>query len=192
MGQIQGLFSNVSLDDQKRLIQENEDLRNKLYAREHTITVASSGTMQAKVFSLYPFNTKNRLFIDKGLQDGLRVGSIALFSERVFAGQVQNVTKTTGEVATVFDGGLSVPVRIGSQEVNGLLQGGVNPQITLIDKAKKVQVGDVIITAAKDMPYGLNVGTIREVHEDSLGAFLEATIELPYTINDLRTILLTQ
>lgn len=189
LGQIQGIFSSVSLDDQRKLIQENEDLKNKLYAEQHAIIVTPQETIQAKVFSLYPFNTKNRLFIDKGTQDGIRVGSGALFSSRVFIGQVQTATKTTGEITTVFDGGISVPVRIGSEEVNGLLQGGVTPKITLIDKAKKVHTGDVVITATKDVPYGLTVGTIREVHEDSLGAFLEATIELPYTINDLRTIL---
>ncbi|MFA7201591.1 MAG: rod shape-determining protein MreC [Candidatus Paceibacterota bacterium] len=192
LGSIQGIFSSVSLDDQRKLIQENEDLKNQLYAGQHTIVITPQETLQAKVFSLYPFNTKNRLFIDKGEHDSIHIGSAVLFSLRVFVGQIQEIEKTSGEVITVFDSALRIPVRIGSEEVNGLLQGGVTPRITLIDKAKKVHGGDLIITATKDMPYGLTVGTIREVHEDALGAFLEATIELPYTINDLRTVLVVR
>ncbi len=192
LGSIQEVFSPVSLDDQRKLIQENEDLKNQLYAGQHTIVISPQETIQAKVFSLYPFNTKNRLFIDKGDQNNIRVGDVVLLSPRVFVGQIQNVTKAASEVSTVFDGGLNVPVRMGSEEVNGLLQGGVTPRITLIDKAKKVHVGDLIVTATKDMPYGLTVGAVREVHEDTLGAFLEATIELPYSINDLRTVFLAR
>ena len=187
-GDVQALFSSVSLDQQRELIKQNEDLKNELYNQQHAIIPNEGQVIDTKVFSLYPFNTKNRLFLDKGLDTGLAVGNAVLFSDRVLIGQITAVTKHTSEAATIFDGGLTIPVRIGSGEVNGLLQGGVSPRITLIDKTKKIQVGDIIVSASKDMPYGLTIGTIRESHEDSLGAFLEATIDTPYTINDLRTV----
>ncbi|MCL5011990.1 MAG: hypothetical protein M1320_01045 [Patescibacteria group bacterium] len=188
LGDVQALFSSVSVDQQRELIKQNEDLKNELYAQQHMIVPHEGQVVDAKVFSLYPFNTKNRLFLDKGTDANLAVGNAVLFSDRVLIGQVVSVTKNTAEAATIFDGGLTIPVRIGSSEVNGLLQGGVSPRITLLDKTKKVQTGDIIVSASKDMPYGLTIGTVRESHEDSLGAFLEATIDTPYTINDLRTI----
>jgi rod shape-determining protein MreC len=191
LGDIQALFSSVPQEQQQNLIKQNEDLKNVLYASQHEITFNQTQVISAKVFSLYPFNTKNRLFLDKGLGARISTGNAVLFSDRVLVGQVVTVRQNTSEVQSIFDGNLTIPVRMGSDEVNGLLRGGVNPRITLIDKTKKVQIGDLITSAAKDLPYGLTIGSVREVHEDSLGAFLEASIDTPYTINDLRTVLVT-
>lgn len=190
LGDIQSLWSGTSHETQLQLIKENEDLKNKLYANTHDITIREQSLIAAKVFSLYPFNTKNRLYINAGTEQGVSENNIALFSSRVFLGLVTAVTKDTSEIKTVFDPSLEVPVRIGDGEVNGLLQGGLAPRITLIDKTKQVHNGDIIVTAAKDMPYGLTIGTIKETHEDSLGAFLESTIILPYSLSDVRTVLI--
>ena len=188
LGDIQAVWSGVSRDRQVDLIKENEDLKNKLHASKNAIFIQEQQTLSAKVFSLYPFNTKNRVYADIGSSRGVSGGDTVLFSSRVFFGIVTEAKEHTSEIKTVFDSSLEIPVRIGDAEINGLLQGGLAPHITLIDKNKQIKNGDIVITATKDMPYGLTVGTIKETHEDSLGAFLESTIVLPYSFSDIRTI----
>jgi cell shape-determining protein MreC len=187
-GDIQAMWSGSSRESHEQLVKENEDLKNKIYASEHAIIVRDQALQPVKIFSLYPFNTKNRVFIDAGNDLSIQKGAIAFFSSRVFFGVVVGVSANTAEVQTIFDSALEVPVRIGPQEVNGLLQGGVIPKIILIDKTKSVHSQDSVVTSAKNMPYGLTVGTIREVHEDTLGTFFEATIDTPYVINEVRNI----
>lgn len=190
LGDIQSLWSGVSHETQLELVRENQDLKNKLYAGTHDIAVREENLITAKVFSLYPFNTKNRIYANIGIAQGSMENAAVLFSPRVFFGLVAGTAQHTSEIKTVFDSSLEIPVRIGDREINGLLQGGLAPRITLIDKTKQVHSGDVIVTAAKDMPYGLTVGIIKETHEDSLGAFLESTITLPYSLSDVRTVLI--
>jgi cell shape-determining protein MreC len=187
VSQIMSLSSIV--DENASLKRENADLRNKVTGLEQGFYASRTPAyVDAKVFSLYPFNTKNRIYIDKGIDDGLSEHRAVLYSERMLVGQLSKVEKDMSEVITVFDSSFTLPVRIGASEVEGLLEGGVNPRITLIDKSKAIAAGDQVISASKDLPYGLAVGTVKEISEDKSGAFFEAVVSLPYNLNDIRTV----
>ncbi len=156
--------------------------------REGYVLPASEEYFPAKVFSLYPFRTKRTITISAGGKDGIIVGQSVTVGEATLLGQVIKVSDHTSNVITLFDTRFSLPVRIGDQEIEGLLEGGANPTINLIDPATSIHAGDVVAAAARDIPYGLVIGTIDSVRSDASGSFLEASISLPYTFNNIRDV----
>jgi len=165
------------------------DLQGELYAtRKSFVFPSAERYKEASVFSLYPFHTKSLLYITLGEQDGVYVGDAVTFSKTALIGQITRVRAHKSEVTTLFDPNFSLPVHIGESQVEGLLQGGVNPTIHLIDKTKNVKRGDQIVSAWKDIPYGLVIGHVAGVNVDESGAFLQATMTLPYSLNDVRNV----
>lgn len=184
------IFSLPSILDQLvSLKKENSELKGRIFSMESAYNLpADSRHLYGKVFSLYPFNTKNRIYIALGSGDGVRTGQPVMFSKTVLIGQIVSVSQDASEVVTVFDPNYSLPVKIGKKAIDGLLQGGVSPEIGLIDKTKQISAGDEIYSASKDIPYGLLLGTIKSVKEDSSAAFLRAQISLPYALSDVTEI----
>ncbi len=165
-----------------------EQLKNVIAQYELGISSGHSEGISAKVFSLYPFNTKQRIYIDKGAEDGVKKGDGVVVSDALLVGEVSQVFARTSEVMTLFDAQFSLPVRIGKDEVDALFEGGVSPRLSLIDKSKTIYQNDLIISADRSFPYGLSVGYIGTISEDSSGAFLTSSVFIPYNVNDLRNV----
>ena len=181
------IFSLSSITNQlTQLKKENSDLKDQLFAFQSQYSFPSDQRYEsARVFSLYPFNTKNRIYITAGTSQGVSVGQPVMFSKTVLVGQIVGVSSESSEVITIYDSRFSLPVKIGKSGIDGLLTGGVSPSVGLIDKTKQVNVGDEIYSASKDLPYGLIIGTVKSVKEDSTGTFFNAQIDLPYVLSDL-------
>ncbi|HPW34641.1 MAG TPA: rod shape-determining protein MreC [Candidatus Paceibacterota bacterium] len=185
------IFSFPSLMDEiTKLRQENGDLKSQLFAArsQYELPSVDENRVFAKVFSLYPFNTKNRMYITAGSYQGIKIGDAVMFSKNVFVGQVTNAFYDKSEVITIFDSKFTLPVKIGSKFVDGLLEGGISPEIGLIDKNKQINPGDEIVATSKDLPFGLLVGSIKSIKEDSSGSFLKAQISLPYALSDISSV----
>ena len=168
------------------LKKENSDLKGQLVSLQNSYSLPSdSQYLYARVFSLYPFNIKNRIYINLGEKEGAVVGQPVMFSKTALIGQISAAYGDSSEVITIFDPAYSLPVKIGKNGVDGLLSGGVAPEVGLIDKTKQVSSGDEIYSASKDLPYGLLIGSVKSVSEDSTGAFLKVQISLPYALSDV-------
>ena len=108
------------------------------------------------------------------------------FSSNILLGQVEEVFDNYSLIQTVFSNDWQLPVRIGEEGVEALLNGGANLRVTMITKDKKVSEGQVIFAASKDFPYGMKIGELQNVERGvSTGIFSEATVEVPYNINDV-------
>ncbi len=166
-----------------------EELKNIIAQYELGVMSSDTKGIDAKVFSLYPFNTKQRIYIDKGSVEGVVKGDGVVISNTLLVGEVSEVFSHTSEVITLFDSRFSLPVRIGEDEVDALFEGGVSPRLSLIDKSKTIHQNDLIFTADRSLPYGLSVGYIGAISEDSSGAFLTSSVSIPYNLNDLRDVL---
>lgn len=190
-GRIIDVFSQIFslpsiLDQMVQLKKDNSDLSGKLFAFQSQYSFPKDDRYEhARVFSLYPFDTKSRLYITAGYNQGVKPGDPVMFSKTVVVGQIVNITPDESEVITVFDPKFSLPVKIGKSGIDGLMEGGVSPDVGLIDKTKQVNVGDEIYSASKDLPYGLIIGTVKSVKEDSTGTFFKAQISLPYALSDV-------
>ena len=92
-------------------------------------------------------------------------------------------------VQTIFDGDFKIPVKIGNSLYDGLLIGGISPKIGSISKKALINNGDVIIIADSAFPYGLPIGTIRDVKISSDNLFQEATIDFAYDMQNINSVL---
>jgi len=143
---------------------------------------------EAKVFSAYPFNIKNTITVSGGSNDGIAENMPALLGEDILVGRVSEVFGDYSIIQTVFDPSWQISVRIGVLETDGLLEGGNEPKAALIEKSKPCEPGDVVYSASKDFPYGLKVGEVLRVEDDSAGVFKEAILKIPFNANELRSV----
>ncbi len=180
---------------------ENDALRAEIaklqnVARQLPHTPASYSP--AIVYAHYPFGFKNEILIDRGMGYGSSIGKpvVILSSSEdsslpaFLIGKVQKVFSNSSLVVTIFDKGWQSAVRIGSEGTEALLVGGPDPKLTLIPKTASIKSGDVIYSSAKQFPYGLVVGEVRDVRmaEDQL--FQEASLAVSYRMESLHTVFL--
>ena len=144
--------------------------------------------LTAKVFSTYPFNFKNKITVNVGEKNGVKKSAVVAFGENIFIGQITDVGRDFGVARTVFDPNWQLPVRIGEEEINGLLQGGNEPRIVLVDNDEFLKAGLVVYSAGEGIPYGLKIGEIKEIGKDATGVFKEAFLKIPFNVGDLREV----
>ena len=140
----------------------------------------------ADVFATYPFTGRSSVRVSKGAADGMRVGYPATFGGSVLAGQVTEVHNRYSVVRMVGSPEWQIPVRVGPHKVAGLLVGGTVPRISMIAADKPIAVGDSIIAASNDLPYGLVIGTVSSLVAETVGGvFQEAAVKFPYDARDV-------
>ena len=164
------------------LEKENADLRAQLF-RQDLLPIGS-----AVVYSSYPFNSKSELIINQGSTSGIAVGDTVLSGTSILVGRVKSVTEDKSVVTTVFDPSFETAVRIGPSGVDALLRGGNELMLDLISAEAEVEVGQSIVTAGSDLPYGLHIGVVREVKENSGSVFKKALVEPGFEVKALRNV----
>lgn len=177
-------------DDAVSLRAEVDSLKAQLavYAKlSSELTQASPELLPVAVYSRYPFALKNELLVNAGSAEGVAAGQVAVY-RGVFLGRVEQVYPHSSLVETVFDSRLKLPVRIGSQGADALLQGGASPLLTLVSGKSLVNKGDAVVSAGVIAPYGLAVGTAGDVSSASGGLFEEAALDLPYSVTDIQAV----
>lgn len=177
------------------LTMENQSLRGQLAEQGSLPSLikdppAGGGKtyIYARVYSTYPFNNFDRLLINAGSEQGIILGDVVMVKPGIFLGEVIAVNKNTSEVRTLYDQGLEIPVKIGDGKTDALLVGGHEVKLTLISKKKSAQSGQTVLTAAKQYPYGLLLGTTKDLRDSSDNLFQEATLQTPYSVSDLNDV----
>ncbi|MEK9150623.1 MAG: rod shape-determining protein MreC [Patescibacteria group bacterium] len=186
-----GFFIKKERDFRENLLlkRENENLRGELQLAAAGIKEAQKNDyLTAKVFSTYPFNFKNKITVNVGEKNGVKKSAVVAFGENIFIGQITDVGRDFGVARTVFDPNWQLPVRIGEEEINGLLQGGNEPRIVLVDNDEFLKAGLVVYSAGEGIPYGLKIGEIKEIGKDATGVFKEAFLKIPFNVGDLREV----
>jgi len=172
-----------SLENQiKDLEAENLSLRARLLEQE------VSSEDQIKVFSTYPFNNRSEIAIDGGRNIGIEVKDVVITNGNILVGIVKSVSKSTSIVTTIFDPTFETPVRLGSSQIDALAVGGNILKVDLIPKDTEVKVGDLVVSADKDLPYGLTLGTINSIDEGKEDVFKSADISPGFEIKSLRNV----
>ena len=164
------------------LEQENADLRAELF--RETIMPEDS----AIVYSSYPFNSKSEIIISWGENRGVLVGDAAIYGTSIFVGRVKEVTLDKSVVTTIFDPGFETSVRIGTSGIDALMRGGNELVLEFIPGEAKIEVGDKVVTAGSDLPYGLEIGQIGEVRTKAGSVFQSATLKPSFEIKTLRDV----
>ncbi len=140
------------------------------------------------------------IIIDKGVEDGVRVG-MPVESSRGLVGQIYNVTNNAAQVVLLTETASAIPVRLGTTRATGILRGagrGALPTIDWIDLQYEVQVGELVMTSGLDgkFPQNLVIGRIVDVERNEAELFQRAvvqpavdfrTLELVFVVTEFST-----
>lgn len=144
--------------------------------------------LAARIYSTYPFNHRQIIAINAGINDGVQAGMPVTADGNVLLGQVTEVFDSFSSVRTILDQNWKISVRLGSGAADALLIGGQEPRLTLIEQRAAVAENDWVYSAGRDFPYGLKIGTVAKIYETAVSTFKEAALQLPYQINNIRTV----
>lgn len=170
----------------KALRLENAALEAQVLELTNKIVPFKSDTFSAQVFSAYPFNNKNLLSINVGAERGVKESMPVTIGGHILVGQIDQVFKNYSLVRTIFSPDWEISVRIGEKKIPALLLGGPELKLTMIVNDKPIFDGQVIFAAKQDLPYGLKIGEVVNVQNDTeTGVFKEARVKLDYDPNDL-------
>jgi len=187
------LLSQESDTELVRIRSENVALKAKLEELtgiDDRLPSFDANYKAAIVYSTYPFNIKHSLSINAGENSGIREGMAVVSAERIFLGQITKVFRNTSLVQTIFDQSLEMPVRMGKNAEDGVFLGGSVPTVGLIAKDAPIQIGESIYTSGISLPLGIPIGRISAIESVGYESFKKAEVELLYSLNDLREVLI--
>ncbi len=160
------------------IIEQNESLRELLELNE---SYTSMDSLAAEVIGRAPGNYKWAVFIDKGLEDGIRQ-DMAVLNAKGLVGKIITVDDHQATVLLLIDPKGAATARIEDRQAIGSISGnGVGQPFALefIGPNAEVQDGDRVVTAGYDgmtFPPGIPVGVVTSVSGDE--RVLERTIEV--------------
>lgn len=164
------------------LERENEDLKVQIF--NQNIGVENS----VKVYSSYPFNGKKDIVIAAGTDKGVKKDDFITYGKNVLVGKVREVFDFSSVVNTIFDPDWEIAVRIGEKQVDALFRGGNELKVSLIPNDADIAVGQIVITSGSGLPYGLEIGKIKEIKTFAGNPFKEAVVEPNFRLSELKDV----
>ena len=152
------------LEDENRRLRELVDMRASLPVK---------GRLAEIIYAARdPF--VHRVFIDKGLQQGIEAGQVVVDEQGVM-GQVVRSFPLTAEVSLLTDKQQAIPVVVQRTGLRAILSGTGNGtlEVQFLASSVDVQVGDYLVTSGLDGVYlpGLPVAKVSKVQRDDAYAF---------------------
>jgi len=128
--------------------------------------------------------------INRGKQDGIEVGMVAVVDEGVFVGHVDEIDRTTARIKLITHPESVVNVVSARTGAEAIAYGehGLSVVVEDIKKDDDVVDGDVFITSdiGNMFPRGLSVGTVQNMTTSTNNLFQRANIVPLVSLNDLR------
>ncbi len=190
---LKAALSSSSVEGENKLVFENETLKAelaKLQDIKSQLPEKPYSYIRGIVLSRYPMSFKNEFLVDVGMNGGVREGAAVTFGGALI-GKAQKIFNDTSLITTVFDGGFQTPVRVGNHAVNALLHGGLSPSIYLIPLNGEIKSGDIVYSSSPDFPYGLPIGSVKDIKISEDKLFREATLDFVYDLNGVGNVLIS-
>lgn len=169
---------------------ENMALRvelEHLLSLKETVSHVTPNAVLAEVYSRYPLNNKSELLINVGAAEGVKP-KMAVVVNGLLLGRVEQVKDHLSSVKTIFDSTLELSVKVGDKGANGLFRGGHSPTVSLITKEVDVKLGSGIFSANTDVPLGLPLGEVADIHDEPGEIWRTATLRVPYDLENIKVV----
>lgn len=148
--------------------------------------------MAATVVSQDPHGLGNWLEIDKGSKDGISVGMPVVISKSVLIGRIQEVGISSSKIMLLTNSKSTISVMTSQNGTRGIAKGeyGLSIIFDMILQTDTVQIGDDVVTSGTggEIPRGLYIGSVREVHASDDQLFQQAIIAAPLQISKLNMV----
>ncbi len=167
---------------------ENSFLRDQLslLPRDKYELLASS------VISQDPNGMGNWLEIDKGSSDGVVSGMPVIVSKGILVGRIQEVGINSSKIMLLTNSKNTISAMTTENSAKGVVNGGYGLSIILdmVLQTDALAIGDNVVTSGTggEIPRGLYIGSLREIHPSSDHLFQQAVIESPLMISKLQTV----
>lgn len=165
---------------------ENDELRNQL----NLLPRNKFKLLSADVISQDPNGMGNWLEIDKGSDDGLQDGMPVIVSDGILIGRIGEIAPKSSKVVLLTNPKSVVNVATIQTGAKGVVKGeyGLGIIFDMILQTDSVQVGDEVVTSGigSQMPRGLYVGTVQDVHPSDDHLFQQAVVTCPIKISKLQ------
>jgi rod shape-determining protein MreC len=121
------------------------------------------------------------IIIDKGTEDGIRVG-MPVESSRGLVGRIFRAAPHSAQVALITDNASAIPARLGNSRATGVLSGsGLGGPLTMdwVDLKYNLEIGEVVLTSGLGgtFPEDIVVGRVIEVNRSEADLFQQAVVQ---------------
>ncbi len=149
-------------------------------------------SVAANVVGREPSYWNNSMIIDKGANEGVKVGQPVVNALGV-VGKVSEVSPTTAKVILITDPQFSLAALVKRTRESGLISGTLdgNCRMSYIDQDARIRGGDQVITSklSSSFPESLMVGIIVEVVHNPRTLTIEAIVEPAVALSQLEEVL---
>lgn len=159
------------------IMAENEALKDAIDYRDRF----NDRTVAARVVSRTSLDLFHGLVVDRGSDDGLRVGQPAISGDGVIVGKIARVTPRTATVMLLTETRSRLAVALLDEPGSlGVIEGdrGSSMTINLIPAGATVSPGDLIVTSGLEpgIRRGLLVGTVEKISREPQDPFQKALV----------------
>jgi len=199
--------------DNSALIAENERLKieNALNAEDRRQNDVLTGLLQlragfehqtvaATVIARESSEFRRLVVLDRGSNDGIAVGDVAIVAGRALAGRVTEVGPDSAKVVLLTDGEFTVIGQTTTSAATGEVIGQLGAGVLVmrqIDSSEVVTVGDEVVTAGIELgggvrspyPKGLLLGQVIDVRRDANDVVQTAFLQPAADVDKLEYVL---
>lgn len=167
---------------------ENELLRQQL----ELLPRNQYSLISAFIISQDPQGLGNWLEIDRGSDDGIVKGDSVIVSKGILVGRIDEVSAKTAKVVLLTNPQSTINVATLKNNTKGVAKGeyGLGIIFDMILQTDVISAGDEVVTSGigGDIPKGLYVGKVQEVHPSEDHLFQQAVITSPVQISQLQVL----
>lgn len=187
------IFLKANLQTYNALLLENQKLSELLglsYQLSHQVFVL------ARVNSIAQSRLKKQIIINKGLDDGLKIGQIVLGAHGVI-GQLTQLTSSHSTVLMITDPTQHTPVKNQRNGVRGVSKGMAANQagliVNFIENGLDIKIGDIFVSSAvgSKFPAGFPVGKVTHIERHANDPFLHIELTPIQTTKQLEFVLIS-
>lgn len=173
---------------QEELLKENVRLQKLLEVKQRLVYSA----VTANVIGRNPSFWNSALIIDRGINDGVRVG-MAVVNASGVVGKIAEAGDRASKVMLLTDPGFSVPVLVQRARETALVSGSLSGQCRLryVDRKADIRPGDQVITSPLSgaFPAGMVVGEVETVLRSRDDGYREYVIRPSVPLSQLAEVL---
>jgi len=133
------------------------------------------------------------IIIDKGSEDGIRVG-MSVESPRGLIGRIFRTTQNSSQVVLITDNASAIPGWLGASRATGSLKGrGASGDLIVdwIDLKYQLEVGEVVLTSGLggDFPQDIVIGRVVQILRNEADLFQQAIVQPATDFDTLEIVL---
>lgn len=192
------------------LEQENAELKNKLNntiienARLHSLISQSETTQQelqfleenkfnaetARIIGKVSDSSAQIYLLDKGKKSGIQTDFSVIYLNGIIVGKIVSANDYSSKMLLINDSSSAIGALVQNESNSpGIVVGklGLSLEMQFIPQAEEIAKSQIVVTSGSEqnIPAGLVIGKITDIHKKTEELFQTATIESPVTLDRL-------